>query len=80
MPTNHLWGDAYGGTKMFGRFLPEDFAAEVIKCGHRIAVTVYVDAVGLFAAADRAAPSSVDTTFSLSAPPFRSRLDSGNPM
>jgi L-fuconolactonase len=40
---HHLWGDDHGGAKIFGRFLPEDFAAEVIKSGHSITATVHVD-------------------------------------
>lgn len=40
---HHFWGDGHGGTKVFGRFLPEDFAADIIASGHRVAATVYVD-------------------------------------
>lgn len=40
---HHFWGASHAGTKAFGRFLPEDFSAAIIRSGHHLAATVYVD-------------------------------------
>ena len=40
---HHFWGPPHAGTDIFGRFLPDDFCAEIAKSGHHIAASVYLD-------------------------------------
>src|SRR4051812_49387312 len=40
---HHLWGDGFDLAKPFGRYLPEDFLAEIVRSGHRLAGSIYVD-------------------------------------
>ena len=42
-PHHHFWGPGHGGAAFFGRFLPDDFAAEIAKGGHRIEASVYLE-------------------------------------
>lgn len=48
---HHFWGESFSFAKMFGRYLPEDLAADVAQSGHRLLGSVYVDCGWAFRAA-----------------------------